>query len=368
MKAIRIEWYANKEQGWGMKENRNDCIDTIKGLACIAVVLIHYNWSNDFGVFVKAISRFAVPFFFFVSGYYLLDSNLEIASNNVKRKIKNIISMTLRSAIVYMIFCVIWNLLMDNNWSLLAFIKEKITLARILKLFLTNDPFVYAHFWYLLALVYNYLFIYFVGNRIKDWWYLIFAMILMMGFSLLVSFTGILDLENYYPIFNTGQYIVLSNLFVFRALPFFLFGIFVRKKKQTIEKIKINKLDCIILIIFGSLIAFFEDQLFGVAQFYVGSYIVVISLILISIVYPNSKIEFLKQIGNKLSMYIYIYHILVGKVFDLIASKFNFWSYNFWKNIRAILICITSIVVAWVIVATKKTIAESHCLRMKAKD
>lgn len=45
-------------------------MDCIKGAACIAVVLIHYNFPGYLGIIIKTLSRFAVPFFFGVSGYY----------------------------------------------------------------------------------------------------------------------------------------------------------------------------------------------------------------------------------------------------------------------------------------------------------
>lgn len=52
------------------KKPYNYCMDFLKGLACIFVVFIHVKFPGDFGQAVQAIARFAVPFFFMVSGYY----------------------------------------------------------------------------------------------------------------------------------------------------------------------------------------------------------------------------------------------------------------------------------------------------------
>ena len=57
-----------------MKE-RNNNIDIIKGFACIGVVLIHFPFCGNIGEYIKVINKYAVPFFFFVSGYFLLDHN-----------------------------------------------------------------------------------------------------------------------------------------------------------------------------------------------------------------------------------------------------------------------------------------------------
>ena len=54
-----------------MKQKQyNYCLDFIKGFACIFVVLMHCEFPGVTGVAVQAISRFCVPFFFMVSGYF----------------------------------------------------------------------------------------------------------------------------------------------------------------------------------------------------------------------------------------------------------------------------------------------------------
>ncbi|MBR1631194.1 MAG: acyltransferase family protein [Paludibacteraceae bacterium] len=48
----------------------NYCLDFIKGIACVFVVFMHCEFPGIMGMAVQAISRFCVPFFFMVSGYY----------------------------------------------------------------------------------------------------------------------------------------------------------------------------------------------------------------------------------------------------------------------------------------------------------
>lgn len=50
---------------------RWDGFDLIKGVSCLAVVVIHYNFKGVFGEEVKAACRFAVPAFLMISGYFL---------------------------------------------------------------------------------------------------------------------------------------------------------------------------------------------------------------------------------------------------------------------------------------------------------
>ena len=105
--------------------SRNCCIDTIKGFACIAVVLIHYNWGNTFSTLIQVVGRFAVPFFFFVAGFYLPDHNSNITPAKVLQKIKHICILLSKSILFYSLFCILWNLAMDSNWNLAAFVQEK---------------------------------------------------------------------------------------------------------------------------------------------------------------------------------------------------------------------------------------------------
>lgn len=55
-----------------MIKKRWNSIDCIKGLACIAVVLIHYNFTGVLGISIKTFCRFAVPVFFITAGFFFL--------------------------------------------------------------------------------------------------------------------------------------------------------------------------------------------------------------------------------------------------------------------------------------------------------
>ena len=51
----------------------NYCLDFMKGIACLFVVWMHCEFPGKTGVIVQAISRFCVPFFFMVSGYFCVN-------------------------------------------------------------------------------------------------------------------------------------------------------------------------------------------------------------------------------------------------------------------------------------------------------
>lgn len=60
----------------------NYCLDFIKGIACMFVVFMHCEFPGILGTAVQAISRFCVPFFFMVSGYFCFRPIVQSADNN----------------------------------------------------------------------------------------------------------------------------------------------------------------------------------------------------------------------------------------------------------------------------------------------
>ena len=136
---------------------RYNSLDYVKGICCIAVIFIHYNFKGDLGLAVKAMSRFAVPIFFFISGFFFVGKDYLIKREKTIMKIKHLVSLLIKSAIFYAIFCIIWNNLYTQNFNLTEYIDKVISKESIIKFVVTNDPFVYSHLWFILALVYCYI-------------------------------------------------------------------------------------------------------------------------------------------------------------------------------------------------------------------
>ena len=208
--------------------NRNQCIDTIKGIACIAVVLIHYNWSGNVSEIIKTISRFAVPYFFFVSGYYLPNREGEITSENLKRKIKHIFELAWKSGVIYAVFCIYWNSIMNSGWNLWTYTKDLIEPGKIIKFVLSSDPFVYSHFWYIIALLACYLVLYPLRKMDKKL-FLAGFLILLGAYILFAELKSFVGLNNFITLTEEST-LVVSNLFIFRAMPFLLWGVYLKKR------------------------------------------------------------------------------------------------------------------------------------------
>lgn len=304
-------------------KKRNYGIDWLKGVACISVVLIHYNLPDQGGIIIKTLCRFAVPVFFMVSGFFTLSDDGNVCSKEkLFAKISHVLRLIAGSAVFYLIFCIVWNKAMDPGWNIVEYAHTVINFPKIVKLVVTNDPLVYSHLWFLLALLYCYILMLLFRRRYPAVLVNMFP-VFLLGFLILALWKNILHIPRTSILLASDAYLMLFNLFIFRALPFFLAGMWLRKHREMICSHKFSRNGLIIAFIFGETLALLERNVFCESQFYLGTFIAVGSMFVyvLSNEHEFKENNFLVYIGKDLSMYVYILHIAVGKVCDLISAK-----------------------------------------------
>ncbi len=177
-------------------KKRNIEIDIIKGFACISVVYIHCSAPHFVGNLLIVINRYAVPFFFFTSGYYFLNFDLQITNIRIINKIKHLFILLRRAGLFYFIFCIIFNKIKYKSWSIIAFTKQLINKKNIKRFIILNTPFLYLHMWFVLALLYCYLFMLLFNNInskiiTSSFFLYFFAIFGIIGYHLLAEFGNI---------------------------------------------------------------------------------------------------------------------------------------------------------------------------------
>lgn len=351
-------------------KKRYDALDCLKGLACLAVVLIHYNFSGGdipgyIGISLKAACRFAVPVFFTISGFFLTDSR-DIDSGNLVRKLRHVLKMIFFSGVFYLFFSLVWYRLYEGaGWDRISFTLEQVTGDKLLKLFLTQDPLLYSHLWFLFGLFNCYAFVLlFIQKKNYKLIYLLAPVLLcifacMQEFHLLLASVQLTGMDTR---------IYFYNSFLFRALPFFLSGMILRDRLAMIQQKPIRRSLFWILAAFGVCLAVAERFIFGESQFYIGSYLTAYSLIIYALQYPDEKLHVLQHIGRDLSMWVYILHIAVGKGLDIIAKYGQLWGHNWYYISRPLIIIAISLFIAEALHRTGKTLnrlrsksISSHC-------
>ena len=136
----------------------NYCLDFIKGIACILVVFMHCEFPGILGTAVQTISRFCVPLFFMVSGYFCFNVS---ESSKSWLKIRHVAKITLFASLFYLAFVLLVELVSHN-------LEINVSWIKLLIWVMFNEPIVVAgQYWFLFALLYTYIF-FFIARRYFD--------------------------------------------------------------------------------------------------------------------------------------------------------------------------------------------------------
>ena len=272
----------------------NDCIDWIKGIACIFVVFMHCEFPGMLGVAVQAISRFCVPFFFMVSGYYCYKTEQTLLSER-RRKARHLLGITISSSLFYILFAVVQSLIWKD-------ISLSFTIRDVIEfLFFNQMTIIVSQMWFLYALFYVYIIYMWLGGQ--DW-YKRYSLIITIGCLVLyvTSAQGLhivgVSVPNY----------VYKNWLI-EGLGFFTLG-FVLHQYQ--DRIKVGNSVLLALVFVFTILSLVERYLLG-RDFGVNicSIPQVIALFLYGINNPTRHEGTLQKLGMTCSMFIYILHPFV---------------------------------------------------------
>lgn len=282
------------------KNNYNYCLDFIKGIACVFVVFMHCEFPGLLGAVVQAISRFCVPLFFMVSGYFCYKSETLTVADSL-RKVKHIGKITLYACIFY--FC--FNLLLQH---ISGGISLSLSFRQFFRWLLFNSPFwVAGQYWFLFALLYTYVF-YFVFelNGKRKWAYCLAALMFILYYVFAQGFhlAGI-HVPNH----------IYRNWLV-EGFAFFMFGHWIRENQS---RITFSEKTLLLVIIASTLLCLLERYLLG-RDFGVNICTLpqVAALFVYGVQNPSSHQGFIQMLGKTCSMYVYILHPAVWHTMERI--------------------------------------------------
>ena len=301
----------------------------MKLIACLAVITIHVRFPDPFGQYVMAIARFAVPFFFAVSGRYLLSGAYTAGEvrSRAFRSLKKTLIVTAIVYAVYQLYSVFYHILVGAK--LTEVYAERYNLAS-LKRFLSfnsgtvlyDDSYVFDHMWYLFAFIYVLVFIALAAPVIRKCYKPVIA-VLLLGLHL---FTWIQDFRivRVFGISLTTWYVLRSWLFT--GIPYVLLGVLwgdivdrLRKDKSEDDYKRIVdlwKIPGICFLSTGILGSCFETFIIGNKDIYFGSFFIVMGILLLSEAL-SEKGGFLCEMGRDASSNIYYFHVLILAILNL---------------------------------------------------
>ncbi len=298
---------------------RWDSIDYLKGLACVAVVFLHVHFPRSIEWPVVAACRFAVPLFLVISGYFFTSGgSCSLASTGRKLRHSLVLGIWATVALAFLALMQGW---LDPRLSATWFLHDHATAADAAKFFITNaPPPPLVHLWFLWALVYCYLFaLIWFGDGRRLWTAGSLGLVLLVGMVLFQEFAHCLPFKPTIPL--RGVPIRFCFIFIFRALPFFLIGIWIRRNEASIRKLELPAWTYAAFAFAGAAVAAAEYKLFGNSQFYLGNYLTAISLFAWAIHHPVGGWKPMVFIGRRLSLLVYVLHIAVWQFLTILLRR-----------------------------------------------
>ena len=312
---------------------KNKLLNLVKFIASIFVIIIHLRTKTTFGSLLNCLARFAVPLFFMISGYYAYKSN------TIKKHIIKIFKLSLFTIFIYFIYSVIYEY---KFGSLTDFLNSLILYDNIKNFFLYNSVTFVSHCWFLLALLYSYI-IYYISDKLKInyiFYYISPILILYGILNYYFMFLGYLDFELF----------KIRN-FIFVGFPFFMIGNLIHRYNLNI---KFSNKVSVIIIIICSCLSMISSLKMPYLECYTSSAILSIFIFIYCLNNPtkgNNKLVFL---GEECSLYIYIFHLFIVKIFkDILFNNLNSVVFDIIIDISIIFI---SILISILYVKFKKKI------------
>lgn len=291
---------------------RNASFDALKGIACIAVIFMHCEYPGFFGMYVQCMTRWSVPLFFAVSGFFFRRETTQ----ECVRKARHIGKILWISVPLYLVYTVWAQLFIGGSALLLEYTRQEITPINIVACLLLNRPlFIEGPLWFLLALVYVYM-AYAVMIRLKLTKYSRQLCVALFAEHFLLGYGS-------YLLGCRLPTIVFRN-FLFEGLPCFLIGriVYLRSQEWNAEQMNlISKRGREILFV-GLLLSLPERLLIGTDfSIHIASVAVLYGMLLWACQYRDlNSVKVLVVLGRDGSLYVYIAHGIIYRSFDFLID------------------------------------------------
>lgn len=288
-------------------------IDMLKAFCAFLIVCIHCPFPGVFGQYFVALTRIAVPIFFMITGYFYMD--IQKGQKEVKQIIK-IIKLFVVANIIYFSWSLLYQKLLGK--SLKSYIYLLLSKNNLSKFIIFNVNPLRNHLWYLGAILYVLLIVYWVNKRgITKYLYCLIPVLLAVDLCL-----GKYSLV----LFNREfSYIYVRN-FLFVGLPYFCIGYILRRFNR-----KNNRKILFFLAVLFSITTILERYILvklnlnAVRDHYISTTLLAIVVFKFFALMNEDKENKIKLcfagIGKKYSTWIYIIHpIFIDVTFYLIKK------------------------------------------------
>ena len=324
-----------------MMRNTDDIVEfNCTGYLRLILMLFVCFWAFDCpeptGI-LRTISGFAIPAFFVLSGYYVLDNNRLTRAEKTLRKIKR---TALCFAFVFLFYLAI-NVALIFLYQL-KFEFTKRILFEFVVLNLWPLP-IGDNIWFIQAMLYAYIIIFILDKLKLIRFYKIILVVLILIMLLTGEFAGAIR-------FGIFGYRYISGNWLTRALPYILIGRLLREKNRSLMKVKFWKY--IIAFFVGAGLVFLEVMVLGVLGVLnykghlIGFGVMAVAVCGLAISLPIGKANRLIHFDSAISGLIYV---LMNPVYCLLVFFLGTQHLDFLKILGGLTAFLTSFLLALIL-------------------
>ncbi|MBQ6099363.1 MAG: acyltransferase [Methanobrevibacter sp.] len=292
----------------------NYSLNIIKCIAIFAVICIHCRFYHvsSVGSVIDAISRFAVPIFFLISGFFSYYENEDYALSKYRMRIIRLVKIYIVANLAYIIFFLLIGKLTGLNDVISLFSLDSIFGYIIFNLTPGAD-----FLWFISALLYCYILFYIIRKlnfNINSLY--VYIPIFLIGNLLLGELSQFLGLTIDFEIYRN---------FLFMGLPFFTLGYFIHDNKENVTGVLSNS-NLIAIMILSLIFTTIETLVVGKHDLYFGIIIFVVCLFIWCVKNPNKlNFKITGWIGKNLYAIMYILHLMVLELFGKFGLELGYF-------------------------------------------
>ena len=247
------------------------------------------------GEVVKSISAYAVPVFYMIAGYYAFEKD----ANTIKRRLFKVIKIFILAYFVYLMFDVSVAL---KNHEIIQWVENNYSITSLVKCICFCTIVFAVPLWYLIAQIETYILWYVVVKNNKEDIALQMMPILFAFYVLITTVSFTMGFDWFWKV-----------NFMTCSLSWFMLGY----RLHTLSEEQIKKIEdwkilmCGLLGITIILVPIFFDMKCNIASF--GHFPYALSYFLLALKYKEKSIcHFFEYLGEKLSLWIYIFHVPIS--------------------------------------------------------
>jgi peptidoglycan/LPS O-acetylase OafA/YrhL len=290
---------------------RNHTIDVFRLLGAFCVVALHSplgTMPNALALCIRLGSRWAVPFFFLVSGYFIANNLRDRQQINLSKSINSLIGIFIVANLAYCLFYLI-----DANPTTaidLDFIKIIVGQSE--------------HLWYIGSTVFGLLMLQYLASRYSD-----------RTLFVVAAVTLLFVLSHSYASF-TGIHMQQDVARYFTSIPFIFAGFLFGRHPEFLRRLSIPI--CIVISILGFLMESGEAialyKLKGAGphnqEMLLGTALLALGLFCLSLTFMTVQSNGLAQAGRSYSLLIYLYHPIIITIIYSILNLGKYNAYLYW--------------------------------------